>query len=684
MRRLHQVYVGCLALVMVLWTASAAAEAQVDEEAIEADAASGPCVLEAVEGGVRCMVGAREVVELEHPTLYGDPTRYRERQGGLLPVGPVRLGERYYYGVRAELLVFDPHEGAVVERVALPTTLREIEAVREGDTPYLRLHLQRDPALALRYTPGTTSTAAAYGGPWSWPETLGAMQDALWREEVALGREPGAVETPDPELESQESDDAALLEAMSARAERDRTNIYYALYRAEALLRLARGEEAESTAWQAAERDAPWYDLLRASARLHYLGLDAAADLAMGRGIDAMHEAGVRSGAITSPVAASFMFIWLREALDRIAGAPRGEGDDAVAAAAEVLNRAEEAMPNAEGLRAAWRALDAESVAHLTRPGLGAMVEEAVDDVDTHLVIGLGLLLAMLGGGAVVGLGRGRGRWVAADVVVLASLLAISAWNLGELGRAAQRAAVVWEAPVEIGSDALNAPGARAWIDGLADSGASSQLREIIGAQELAMTRGRPFDEGIEDTTLVRLLEDALHAHLDVYAIDSPAELEVSPALREEFGWLDAVRAIDLRGARGLLVAGGLVLNALMLGGLVWVLLGRSPALGRRLRGWWPGAPAALGPARVGVWAAFCVGLVGVTPLASAVHGVCGEVWAGYYGLAPLAEAPGPQSWAVMLLVGALGLHLGAVVWERSNEARRARRMPSEAPVDAT
>lgn len=683
MRRLQRVCAGCLAVVMVLWAASAAAEPQVGEGASETGAAPASCVLEAVEGGVRC-VGGGEEVALEHPSLYGDPTRYRERQGGRRPVGPVRLGERYYYGVRAELLVFDAQQRAVIERVALPTTLREIEAVREGETPHLRLHLEGESTPALRYTPGASPNAAAYGGPWSWPQTLGAMQDALWREEVALGREPGAVAAPDPELEADAPDDAALLDAMSARAELDRTNIYYALYRAEALLRLARVEEAQSAALQAAEREAPWYDLLRASARLRYFGLETAADLAMGRGLEAMRDAGVRAEAITSPVAASFMFIWLREALDRVAGAPVVDEDDATLSAAEVLKRAEEAMPNAEGLRAAWRALGAESVAHLTRPGPGAMVEEAVDEVDEHLVIGLGLLLAMLGGGAVVGLGRGRGRWVAADVVVLVSLLAISAWNLGELGRAAQRAAFVWEAPVEIGSDALNAPGARAWLNTLTESGARVQLQEIIGVQELAMTQGRPFDVSIEGTTLARLLEDALTAHLEAHAIGSPAELEVSPAVREEFGWLDAVRAIDLRGGRGVLVAGGLLLNALMLGGLVWVLLGRSAALGRRLRGWWPGAPAALGPARVGVWAAFCVGLVGVTPLASAVRGVCGEVWAGYYGLAPLAEAPGPQPWAVTLLVGALGLHLGAVVWERGSEARRARRAASAAPVDAT
>ncbi|RAL23066.1 hypothetical protein DL240_09275 [Lujinxingia litoralis] len=652
--------------VLAGWmTLGAVAAAQPEPPAPAPESGAEACEVEAIEGGVRCVAAGQVVAEVVHPALYGAPGRYRENQGGRLPVGPVRLGGRAYYGVRAELLAFDVEARAVVERVALPAPLVAMERV-EGEPPALRLTLAGDPPTELRYTPGE---AVAWGGPWRWSETLGAMQDAMWLPEVDLAREPGAVSVPDPDALSPGPGDSALLQAMEARARGDRTNLYFDLYRAEALLRLERHAPAVRAANDAANAPAPWYDLLRASMRLHYRGLHAPAERAFERALIAMVEAGVRPEALTSPVALSFATLWSRDLMDSLAShepgsAGEGPGEHApVVSAVELLQRLETIAPNAEGLPAARRALGLLPVA---QAGPAAVVERAVRQVDQHLALGLGLLLALLGGGAVVGLGRGQSRRrVVGDGLMFGALLAMSFWNLGELGRLAQQASVVWAMPDVVGSDALTSPEARAWLQALEPSGERAQLLEVSGATSQARARGDQPQALLEGHTQTMLVGDALLAHLQATAIESPAELESSPAVREEFGWLDAVRALDLRGSRGALVAGGLLLNALLLGGLVWMLVGGSPALGQRVRRWWPGAPRGLGPARMVVWTMFCVGVAGLSPLSGMVRGATDQVWAGYYGLGAVAGPPGLQLWALALLVVALALHLGAVVFAR-------------------
>ncbi len=88
-----------------------------------------PCRLEALAGGVQCIIDGVVVQTLLHPSLFPGPRQYRERTDAVEPVGPVEFDGDFYYGLDNDLIRFDALERRIVERTRLPAPITAIADV---------------------------------------------------------------------------------------------------------------------------------------------------------------------------------------------------------------------------------------------------------------------------------------------------------------------------------------------------------------------------------------------------------------------------------------------------------------------------------------------------------------------------------------------------------------------------
>lgn len=626
----------------------------------DSDSESGQaaCELVAVGGGVACVAGSEVVVELLHPTLFGEPARYRERRGGATPAGPVELQGVYYYGVKHDLLRFNPDLRRVDERVRFPATIAGVEVDGEALKITLIDPMSRAGGEVVRYVPG----ADVGRGFWDWSQTMGIVHDVMWLEGAELLFEPGAT-TRLPEVD--EASERSFVETLEQRVAVDGANPFLVLYRAESLERLGQTEEADAAYREAAEFEgAEWLDLLRISMRLEYRGQVESAQVAFERSQEKIEARGVRSEFVTAMINMTFGLIWFRDAMEQAIATGDAES------AQRLAGRLAEVFPNLEGSAAAWLRLaafldesgetqaaenwrqTAEERRSQVSPDL--FFEEGAEAVDVYLIVQMGLFLAALFVGVILGVRR-RKSWTDLTMVfvLFGGLVLWPLFVLPQASAALQNMATMAQAPPAVTGDALEAPAAREWLQQLAESPARDAL---LG--EAAQESGVDINA---------LLVEAVRADTTQRAPGQFSEIEASPGVISDFDWLAPL--VELKFSW--LFLGGvlfmLVINLTIFSRLLQIVSRRIDKVGELGRLIVPGGPNSLRALRIPVFTAFVVGLLMASPLSQAVRGATESSLVGYFGLseAPQQLVTSTPRTGLILLAAALIAHGVGVVLDR-------------------
>lgn len=610
------------------------------------------CTIVTIEGGISCInPDGSEELSLLHPTLFGEPRRYRNREGGIYPAGPLQRGDEVYYGVRQDLLRFSIERKEITNRWRLPSVIHEI---RDGEDGELRLLVEapgtEGDRLEIRFRPGETPLVA----PWDWAQTLSPLHDVMWLEGVELRFEPRASDDHSPREEAEER---ALLLLLEQREEVDRTNPYLPLYRGEALGRLGEREASLAAFEEAARHEqADWLDALRIAMRLYYHGADELARISGARALEGLEEGSVTRENITSMVNASFGALWARDAIEAAREAENFQRLD------EVATLWQSAMPALEGQGLAAQSLArvfgaanenelASKWEQLSAPGeVEALFLDAARQADLFVVLQFAALLVLLFSGAILGLGRLRDfekekgpkgkEWIkylprfsiidtALLVGIIAALVAMPLFMVGKV----QVMASFADAPAPLGGDGFSAPIAEAWLVSLDGGAAGRTLREHSQQSQEALKAGEAGPT-LEATGLVI---EALEFRVERADFRSFSEIQISRGAASDFGWIQSLQALELRGQGLILILIALVMNILILGGLLQIAASRFQGLDKWGQILVIGAPRSLSFLRIPVATAFVVGLMAVTPLGVLAQTQTTVLLAGYYGLGEVA-----------------------------------------------
>ena len=292
------------------------------------------CRIEAFAAGVQCVDEHGEHQwQILHPATWGDVEEFKEDAPGLLddadeltlsdeahwvenevfkPQGPVEVGGRVFYAVRADLLELDTERGAVSRRVRFPAAIDEIAP--QGDdalqiqllffdadwtterTHHVRYHIDGAPPPQTAWSdPRVSSFAALHDSSGVFHSVVqGDVEDEeklRWK----LGELRGAEDVEDERIHR-------IIERLQKAYERDPTNPYYPWYIGEMWTHLGDEQRAAQAFQRAAESDAVWRDLLDVSTRLEDAGAHEQGQAAFDRGYDKVREAGIAPERLTSLV----------------------------------------------------------------------------------------------------------------------------------------------------------------------------------------------------------------------------------------------------------------------------------------------------------------------------------------------------------------------------------------------
>ena len=684
-------------------TASADSGPDVGVDALFGMAGDTPCELEAVIGGVHCVVADEPVLEILHPALFPAPRQYRERTEGQPPVGPVELDGHYFYGVDNDLLRFDAQARQITQRVRFPAAIADIVVGDAGldikiDTTTFRSGAPTEvvdgesPTVTIEFEPGQEQNVGR--GIWDWSGTLGPLHDAMWLDEIDMETEPGATEV---ESQATEEEERAAIAALKWRQNVDATNPYPSLYLGEALLRIGDDSGAAEAFDEAIEYEqAHWSDLVRIGLRLEYRGFSDHAERAIERAGDAMEEAGVRGEYMTAMVNVTFAFVWLQPVFAGAVASGDFETVDRVAGHVDHL------FPKAEGAPMAWRRVGAllddhgqqdraefwqdraaEVAGADDRPD--RLFEEATTAVDIYFVLQLGLLLSALLAGLILGLWRYDERddektddaatdetgdeekpewsqylprFYPVDLAILGGLFVVVLLTPALAAGPVQSMVTLAEAPAAASGDAVAAPAVGQWAQEL--SGGNELVQE--SQVELEATQAGGYGPG--DANLNSLLIEAIENDTAARQINTLSAVEASEQTMQEFDWLWALTEFEFDTTTLLLMLLVLAMNALILGTLLQAVARRFDTVSKYGRRIVPGAPNSLRVLRLPVLTTFVVGLVMMTPIGRMVTGSLEATMATSFGLdtAPAAlEMTMPQV-GFALVVVALVFHAIGVV----------------------
>lgn len=649
---------GWAVLALLLWAGIASA----------AEGVSGECELLAGPGEVICVRGEERLVRIVHPTLFGEPRRYRGGEEGAYPAGPVRLKGQYFYGVKQELYRFDPARREVLERVRFPAAIDDLSV--EGGA--LRVELVgkggREEELVLRFEPG--KTLSAWRAPWDWDGTLGSWQDVLWLEGVPFVHEPGATTE---KVEPRNEDDQRLVNRLEEQLTVQRANPYLALYLGEALERLGRIEEARAAYERAVEHQAAdWLDLLRLGVRMEYRGQVELGVRAFERGYLLMEAAGVRGERVTAMVNVAFGALWFRDAVEQ--ALERGD----LAQVERLMGTMHRFFPRLEGSAPAYlrMARVVEDGEVWERRAQALMLERTADQVfaqaaagaDLYLALQIGLFITLLLSGAVLGLGRqsqelmpvegfraSLPRFAVADLVVVLSLLGALFFLPAAAAPRMQVMASLLDAPAAMTGDGMTSPQAQRWLGGLSPGPAARQLLEEAQAEEAALQMGRPVEAQRGGAELLVL---ALEQEVQTRRVKGLQEVQLSPGAAQDFPWLKGLISREFSSTAMALIVAALFFNGLFLGGMVQFVARRVESVQRWGSRLVVGAPAPLRFLRVPIFASFVVGLVLLSPLGQIAQASTQATLVSYFGLSSVPPAVSALDLrAVAMVLGALLLH---------------------------
>lgn len=119
------------------------------EESKELRSAEESCSLEMIQGGIHCIrEDGLASWQFHHPALldYSEEVDPREPAAGHFPAGPLRVGDRLFYGVEHDLIELDPGAGVIVGRRRMNAPIQTIDLAEDKqDTLELTLEFEKQP-----------------------------------------------------------------------------------------------------------------------------------------------------------------------------------------------------------------------------------------------------------------------------------------------------------------------------------------------------------------------------------------------------------------------------------------------------------------------------------------------------------------------------------------------------------
>ena len=478
-----------------------------------------PCEPETVPGGLTCLADGESLWAIEHPGMWEEPDDYPDPDRVDTPVGPLALGDAFYYAVGRDLMEVDLVEQAVVDRTRFPAHIETIAV--DGDRFEITVrdvfdeeYFEDPPTddeitlVAIPYRPGQPAPPQHLWSFDGFYGFLGSDRDASIRRQS--------------DLSPQES-----LQSMESAAARDHTNPHLLVTLGE-MHRDADDEQAAQEAFDdaAATPNAVWRDLIAASSRLESAGASEAADRAFERGLRKMEETGVSPDRIGTTVAfISILMADTGEDSPMGRAIASGNMDDL-----DRLARRQAAVaPHVEFGAFAWSTLanwlEAEGEEQLAddwRMRADQNREQTemffqASGIDRGLLAlgsgAIGLILILWLVGLRTGATSGSGRWIPklrkrdllAPLLLLALLLALP-YQINTHVDAISTQAMAPAAPVH---DGLAAPHSIYWLESLAESEARDSLLETARAEQESIRHGEAI---AHKAPVTRDIVDAIYA----------------------------------------------------------------------------------------------------------------------------------------------------------------------------
>lgn len=687
----------CFVLLSLTLPAVSSASEAPSLDALIAPVADSPCQLETIAGGVRCHVADEPVFQWLHPSLFQQPSHYRDRADALAPAGPAELDDHYFYGVGNHLYRFDPRQRKLTERTRFPARIVDVSHNESSLTVTIEAPPHQstsDPTarqaqpVDIDFTPDQPTAPGR--GPWDWSGTLGPLHDVMWLEGVALAAEPGE----DVDVSDDNSDEYRALEVLDWRQRHDATNPYIPLYRGEILQRLHRSDDAVEAFGEAVDHPgADWLDTMRIALRLQMHGHTDLARQAIERTADEMADSGIRGKYITAVVHATFGFVWLQPVMHE--AITTGDADTAD----RVARLVDETFPYLEGTPAAWQrlavfldqqgAIDraeawrdrADEIRAVDRPG--ALFEETGKTVDLYLMLQIGLLLTAVLAGALLGLWRydeddappehheDQSEWQEylprfnpTDIVMLAGLFAGLVALPMMVAPQVQSLATIADAPPAASGDAVDAVAVSSWAETLAESDAR---RALLDASSAGLDATKAGKKGPDQLDLNQIVVEAVEQDTrsrDIHRLD---DVELTEAAIHQFEWLSPLVDLEFDTRALVLLVVVLGMNALIFGALLQAVARRFDPVSRIGRTIVPGAPNSLRALRLPVMVSFFVGVMLMSPFSNSIQSATEASLMAFYGLEHAPAATG-SPWSALgfaLVVTALVVHAVGVVRDR-------------------
>jgi hypothetical protein len=668
MARVHQLAVS-LAVFLLGLNVAAQTPAAGDDPGQELPAAT--CGVVTVPGGLACVdADQASSWRVHHPSLWEDEKAYVEGGQGATPAGPVELGERLVYAVRADLLAFDLQRRQVVGRWRFPAKIAGLQAA--GDN-LVDVTLDYQPGrasaseveLTVRHRLDGRPPAQMQWSPMDFVQRIPTLREAQWL--VA-------------DLDEEQVEQA--VERLEQARRRDPTNPFYALLIGER--RQAAGDDRgarQAFEQAAANEPAVWQDLLVLSRHLEEAGAQEPAQRAFEDGLAAMVDAGLEPRRMTTLLAPSLIFLGIQEPIS----AAVSEGD--VERVDRLSARIAAVAPHVEGAPRVWRDLadwfdrhDRPQLAEQWRErastaevGAFNTVHHSVVWVDRMLNAIAGLALAILLISLLVGIRGGLARrrlreeesdkdhslWVpllrvrdiAAPLLLCVLMLPlpfVASVHLDVVGQLA-------DAPIGVMNDAMAAPDVEQWLEERHESPARQKLLDIARAEREAVLAGEPVSDKI-------FTDELLYETIRADAQQTAKGTLTRGKIPDIFALADTQIGKDASALGPLAAVTGFVHIAILifLGGIIGA---RLPRVGRWAVRLIPGGAARLAPFGGLVLALFSTAILAFFGLDSILSTVAQPNTARYFGLEAIAAADVTPSrlWAWAAIAVSIVVHVWAV-----------------------
>ena len=671
------------AVLLISWT-EVFAELPEGADGLEVEE-EGSCAVEAVGGGLECIYGDGGLGwKIEHPSLWEDLESYQSGDEGRMPVGPVVVGERTFYGVWGDLLEVDVEVGAVVGRRRFPAPIAALELV-EGRPDQIKVvihYVNGD----LRGVDEEIEIVQGIDGPapsqnvWMGSGQVAVHQstrrDADWLKE-----------------RTQEEEPERWAEVVAEASARDGLNLYLLGHLEEELddQEGAAGRWAEALAGKREGAGPPWTDILGVSWRLE-AGEETRRLGAMvyEQAVVQMEASRISPERMANLVGHVFRHMDARGVIEEAVE----EGEvDRVAGLSERIARV---SPLVEAGEYVWEELAIWLESHgregeIWRARAERNRQEShmfsggdARRVDLLIPIVTGLFFALFFYTFLIGLKGGASRrrekgeaggvrdWIPSvglrDALGVALLLVAMVAGNFLMASHVSVIGTLASAPLNVYDDSLAAPDVEVWLEGLAGSAPRDELLEIAREERAALEAGRQVSEksGVADLVHQAVMADARASHwreIKRGRLSNP----IAMASLEGEGGLDGLATF---GALGLVPWMFLLALFLFVGGV----LGRTvPVIGLWGPRLVPGGASLLAPIGGLLLAGLIAGWLAIWGFDQILSAISRPAFGRYFGLEGVVSqdlVSPDRLWAWVCVLGALVLQGLAQLVEATREGR--------------